>query len=268
MEKVWITINESKILISDIPILLDKYNILPSFLRNIIEDQVTRSHSPSEEEQKEQYSIFLKQNKIEDLENLNQWLINSGLDEARLSKILFDQLRIKKFKDFKFKSIVNETFLKQKSSLDQIMYSMITLNTFEEAEEIFYKLEEDEISFAELSSTYSIGSERDRNGLIGPVELGKLKVEFSERLRISNAGQLWPPFKIKDFWFIIRFEKLIPAKLDEALTQRIIDEKYEDWINGQILPMINEVRKLKDTSANRIENKEESLQKNSEDINT
>tara|TARA_Y100001978_G_C23665467_1_gene420962 strand:+ start:184 stop:999 length:816 start_codon:yes stop_codon:yes gene_type:complete len=250
MEKVWITINDKSISLSDLPPLLDRYNLLPSFLRNIIEDEFTRDHIPSEEEQKNQYSIFLKENKIENLENLNHWLNNSGLDEKRLSKLLFDKLRVQKFKDFKFKSNVQEIFLKQKSALDQVMYSMITLNTIEEAEEIFYKLEEDEISFSELSSSYSIGSEKDRNGLIGPLEMGKLKPEFSERLRISNPGQLWPPFKIKNFWFIIRFEKLIPAKLDDSLTKKIIDDQYENWINKQVLPLISEVRKLKDSKLN------------------
>ena len=40
------------------------------------------------------------------------------------------------------------------------------------------------------------------------------------------------------------------AKLDDALTQRIIDDQYEDWINKQVLPLISEVRKLKDSKLN------------------
>ena len=99
MEKKWLTINDKDILLSDIPTLLDRYNILPSFLRNIIEDQNTKDFGPSEDEQKSYYSIFLKENRINNLEELNNWLDKSGLNEARLSKILFDKLRIKKFKD-------------------------------------------------------------------------------------------------------------------------------------------------------------------------
>ena len=59
------------------------------------------------------------------------------------------------------------------------------------------QLEEKEASFADLVSQYSIGSEKNFNGIIGPVELGRLEPALRERLKISKNGQLWPPFRIQ-----------------------------------------------------------------------
>ena len=43
-----------------------------------------------------------------------------------------------------------------------------------------------ESSFSDLVSEYSIGTEKKFNGIIGPVELGRLDPALAERLKISK----------------------------------------------------------------------------------
>ena len=109
------------------------------------------------------------------------------------------------------------------------------------------KLEEKEASFAELASDYALGSEKEFNGMIGPVELRVLDPNLSERLKISKTGQLWPPFEFKNFWVVLRLEKHLPAFLDENMRKRLRNELYEEFINKEVLDLVDQIRKT-DTS--------------------
>ncbi|MFZ9464242.1 MAG: peptidylprolyl isomerase, partial [Vulcanococcus sp.] len=100
--------------------------------------------------------------------------------------------------------------------------------------ELHLRLEEEEATFADLASTYSQGAEQQLNGLIGPMELGRINPVLAERLRISTPGQLWPPFEAEGWWVILRHERHLPAQLDAAMTQRLIGEMYEQWMFEQV----------------------------------
>ena len=121
------------------------------------------------------------------------------------------------------------------------------VETREEAEELHLKLEEKEASFSELASEYALGSEKEFNGMIGPVELRVLDANLSERLKISKTGQLWPPFEFKKFWIVLRLEKHLPSSLDENMRKRLRNELYEEFINKQVLDLVEQIRKT-DTS--------------------
>ena len=189
--------------------------------------------------------------------SLENWLSKNGLDEKRLSILLYDELKIQKFKEEKFSASIESSFLNQKSSLDKVLYSLIRVESKSEADELFLKLDEEEASFANLASNYSRGVEKDFNGVIGPMEIGKLNPDLAERLRISKEGQLWPPFETNGWWIILRHEKSIPAKLDTNTRNSLLSNLYEKWMQSQIIPILKNIREKN----NKLE-KEFSEQKN------
>ncbi len=241
-EDIWLEFNDLKISEKQIPILLDRFNLLPNLIRSIIENKSTEDINPTDEEQLQFQFNFLSRTGIKDKNSLNTWLENNGLDEKRLSILLYDQLKIEKFKEEKFALNVESSFLSQKSSLDKVLYSLIRVKTKNEAEELFLKLEEEEASFANLASQYSEGVEKDFNGVFGPMEIGKLNPDIAERLRISKKGQLWPPFLTNNWWIILRHEKSIPAKLDDNMRNFLISNLYEQWMNSKLIPLLKEIR--------------------------
>lgn len=238
----WIKIDDLDVPLEVIPGLLDRFNLLPSFLRRLLETKYTNHIKPEKNEQIEFFNGFLRDNKIQDKAALNEWLVSKGLDDKRLDTMLFEKLQIEKFKKNKFESKIDEYFLEKKELLDKVMYSILRVSKKEQATELFTQLKEEESTFSELVSVYSIGSEKKFNGIIGPVELGNLNINLSERLRISKEGQLWPPFEFNNNWVIMRLEKFLPSKLDEAMRNGIRDKMYEEWINIKVLNLLNQVR--------------------------
>jgi parvulin-like peptidyl-prolyl isomerase len=50
----------------------------------------------------------------------------------------------------------------------------------------------------------------------------------------SQPHQLLPPVQINNLLVIVRLEKLLPAQLDRPLRQRLLNEKFNQWLQAQI----------------------------------
>ncbi|WP_432812950.1 hypothetical protein [Pantanalinema sp. GBBB05] len=52
----------------------------------------------------------------------------------------------------------------------------------------------------------------------------------------SQPGQLLTPMSLGSWVVIARLEKLLPAQLDQAMRQRLMNELFEHWIQEQLNP--------------------------------
>ena len=242
MQENRIIIDDFEISINDIPKYLDRFNLLPNFIRAVIENKITSHIEPSSDDQVEYQLNFLSRNNLKNKHQLSSWLDKNGLDDKRLSLLIYDNLKLEKFKNEKFDNLVDSEFLNKKNSLDKVMYSIIRVKTKLEAEEIYLKLEEQEESFSDLAAKYSEGVEKNFNGIIGPLEIGVLNPELSERLKISKKGQLWPPFNCQQWWVVMRLERFLPARLDDNMRTKLRENMYEVWIQKKIIKVLNNLR--------------------------
>jgi parvulin-like peptidyl-prolyl isomerase len=141
---------------------------------------------------------------------------------------------LEKFKAATWGSKVESYFMTRKGSLDQVVYSLIRTQDLGLANEIYFRIQEGEQSFAELAKEYSKGPEARTGGLLGPVALSQPHPAIAKLLSVSQPGQLWPPRALAEWMVIVRLEKYMPARLDEAMRRQLIDEMFEDWIKKEI----------------------------------
>ena len=50
----------------------------------------------------------------------------------------------------------------------------------------------------------------------------------------SQPQQLSPPTQINNLLVIVRLEKLLPAQLDNFMRQRLLNERFNQWLQAQI----------------------------------
>ncbi len=143
-------------------------------------------------------------------------------------------LRIEKFKQATWGHKLESYFLSCKSQLDKVIYSLIRTKDMGVAQELYFRIQAGEQSFAELAREYSQGPESQTGGLIGPVELSTPHPTLAKMLRVSQPGQLWPPMHLGEWVAIARLEKFIPAQLDEPMRQRLLNELFADWLQEQL----------------------------------
>ncbi|MGB2927268.1 MAG: peptidylprolyl isomerase, partial [Limnothrix sp.] len=90
-----------------------------------------------------------------------------------------------------------------------------------------------EEEFAQLARQYSQGAEAQTGGLVGPVERSVPHPGITQVLATARPGDVKPPIKLGEWFVLLRLEKSIPAKLDEAMKQRLVDEQFEKWLREQ-----------------------------------
>lgn len=110
------------------------------------------------------------------------------------------------------------------------MYSQIVVDTPEIAQELYFRLQEEQQSFAQLASQYSQGSGANTNGIVGPVRVYNLHATVARTLLTSRVEQLRCPLLIGKWYCILRLEKFISAELDNSMHHSILNDFFDQWL--------------------------------------
>lgn len=225
----------SKIIpIQDIPRLLSRYQLLPQLWRGIIIDEAIASYSCTEAERQLAMKQFDVQQHINSESDREAWLQKQGMTFEEMEDLAVRPMLLEKFKVDTWGSKVESYFINRKANFDQVIFSLLRTPDGLLSQEIYFRILEGEESFSQLAGQYSKGPEANTGGVIGPVPLSNLNPSLAKILRVSKPGQLWSPTRIEEWFAIVRLEKFLPASLDEAMRQRLLNEMFETWLQDQI----------------------------------
>ncbi|HLO87040.1 MAG TPA: peptidylprolyl isomerase [Nostocaceae cyanobacterium] len=202
--------------------LLAKYQLMPLLVKEIVIDQAIAEIKTTPQEEQLAY------------EQAQQALQKQSISTEQIQAIATRQLKLEKFKDITWGGDVDSYFFQRKSQLDKVIYSLISTSDIGIAQEIYFRIQEGEQSFAELAREYAQGPEAQTDGLVGPIELQTIHPVLAKILSVSQPQQLLPPTQIGEWIVIVRLEKLLPAQLDRSTRQRLINERFNQWLQNQI----------------------------------
>ena len=98
-------------------------------------------------------------------------------------------------------------FINSKTLLDQYTYSLITVKESDLAYELYLQIDSEEAEFSALAKKYSSEGNTNKMGIIGPQGLGGVHPVLKEKLLTAKKGELLNPFKVDNWWVIVRLEK-------------------------------------------------------------
>jgi parvulin-like peptidyl-prolyl isomerase len=222
--------------------LLKQYGILPQLVREIIIDSAIANVTLKSEETTEAYKQFYQQQKLNSDADLQAWLEARGLDRQQLDYQVTRNLKLENFKKETWGDKLQPYFAQCKPKLDKVVYSLIRVKDICIAQELYFRIQEGEQSFSDLAREYSQGPESQTGGLLGPVELGVPHPVLAKMLSSMQPGQLLPPTPLGDWIIILRLEKFLPAQLDEATAQRLVNELFENWLQTQLKESLQNVK--------------------------
>ena len=214
--------------------LLQKYWMLPQLQRELILDERLAAVVCSQEEVFSAYQAFYHKYQINSDADRAAWLERNHCTLEQLEHSVLRTLKLDRFKSETFGSKVDAYFLHRKAQLDRAMYSLLRVKDAHLAQELFFRIQAGEATFAELVAQYSGGQETEVGGLVGPHELSIPHPILAAKIRSLQPGQLAAPLQIAEWFVIVRLEKHLPAKLDEAMRMRLIDELSEQWIQEML----------------------------------
>ncbi len=197
-------------------------------------DQLARAVPLDPQREQQLIRAWLQERGVSSDGELEAWLPRQRLQRDDLVVLATQAERLDRFRRHRWGDEVEVQFLRRKPDLDQVVYSLLRTADAGLAEELHQRLAEGEADFGELATAYAEGRERHSRGLIGPLPLTAGHPEISARLRISQPGQLWPPFQVEQVWVILRLEDLLAARLTTETANRMLDELFESWLQDRI----------------------------------
>ena len=218
--------------------LLAKYGMLPQLAREIVIEQAIADVTCTPEEEESARNRFLQQNQLTTEEQVQAWLSRYGMTTPQMEQLSLRELKLEKFKQATWGHKLEAYFLQCKSQLDRVVYSLIRTRDNGIAQELYFRIQEEENSFTQLAKDYSQGAEAQTGGLVGPVELNVPHPQIAKMLMSSKPGQLWPPLPIGEWTVILRLEKFLSAQLDPPTEQRLLNDLFQQWLLSQMQQQI------------------------------
>ena len=172
---------------------------------------------------------------VQDLEQLTDWRNARGLSKIKdLTSFAREAYKKKEVIADLLKGCGESLFLRYKDRLDRVLYSLIRVESAEQAHDLYYSIEANEIEFGDAAAQYSTGPESKTQGIIGPVDLTTPHPEIAARLRTATPRQLFPPFQADQWYAVIRLEYRFDSEYDEKtrlfLGSLLLSAKSQDLI--------------------------------------
>lgn len=187
-----------------------------------------------EEQEQQAINAYYKNHQIDNEQTLKEHLSQEAqtMDDLRWQATL--PMRVGNYSTTHFSHNAEQRFLERKEQLDQVIYSLLRLKKRALAFELYLRIAEGEATFAELASDYSEGVEKDTGGSVGPVPLRLAHPRLAEALRTNTPGTLLEPFNIGNWWLVVRVDRYTPVSFDEAMSQRMCSELFQQWLDEQV----------------------------------
>jgi parvulin-like peptidyl-prolyl isomerase len=201
-------------------------------IREMLLDRVIAQESVNDEELASHYEKELAKEPGY-FERMGRQLEAQGVPAERVMFFLARPLLINRFKQRVFAPHVSSLFLKQKQLKDSVVFSVIRHKERDVLEELLYRVDAGECSFAETAAKYSEGSESVTGGMIGPVPIGRLSPHLQKILAPMQEGELSRLFLVRDTWGLAQLHRKIPAVLDEKMAKELVESQFREWLDSE-----------------------------------
>lgn len=163
------------------------------------------------------------------------WLQKHSMSLDDFEEVVYTNVISSKLAEYLFADKVEPYFLeKQLDYAQAVMYEVI-LDDEDLAMELFYALQEGEMSFYEVAHQYIQDTELRRSGgYRGLMRRTDLKPEISAAVFAATPPQIIKPIVTAKNTHLIFVEELIQPQLNEMPRCQIITDLFSQWIKQQV----------------------------------
>ncbi|MEM8780365.1 MAG: peptidylprolyl isomerase [Cyanobacteria bacterium P01_G01_bin.49] len=163
------------------------------------------------------------------------WLEKYGLSLDDFEEIVHITLLSQKLTTHLFADKVEPYFYEHQLDYAGAVIYEIVLDDEDEVIELFYEIQESEISFFEAAQQYIEDIElRRKGGYRGKVERSEMLPEVSAAVFAANAPILLKPILTSKGIHLIRVEEIIQPELNSKLRQTIMLDLFSEWLKQQV----------------------------------
>ena len=214
-------------------------------IASVIEEIVTRKVITSaaaeagikvetEELQKAADNIRLM-GKLKSADDTWAWLQKHGLSLDNFEELIYNSVISEKLSQHLFVDKVEPFFVEHQLDYAGVVMYEVVLDDEDLTMELFYGIQEGEMSFYEVAHQYIQDKElRRKGGYRGIVRRKELKPEISAAVFAAKPPQVLKPIVASSGVNLILVEEIIQPELDNKLRYQILSDLFAGWLKQQI----------------------------------
>ncbi|MEO1431497.1 MAG: peptidylprolyl isomerase [Cyanobacteria bacterium J06633_8] len=130
---------------------------------------------------------------------------------------------------------VEEFFIQNRSEFEQVILYQFVVNGEKLAQELYYQIEESEISFYEAARLHDINENRRyKCGYEGKVYRWAVTPEIAPLVFSTSPKQLVGPIKTDNGYHLFMVDDYIPAELTPERYQDILNNMLQQWLDTEV----------------------------------
>jgi parvulin-like peptidyl-prolyl isomerase len=214
---------------------------IPALMRGVVRRKTIERHvqqagiSPTVEDLQAAADHFRLVHQLESTEATQKWLADRFLSLDDFEDMITQDLLSERLAQHLFGDRVEQIFYQNLLDYSAAMIYEVILEDYDLAMEIYYSLQEGDLSFTDVAHRYiAIPELRRRGGYVGKVVRKQLRPELAAAIFATKQPQLLEPIITAVGIHLIQVEEIIEPKLDQPLQQRILTELFDRWLTETI----------------------------------
>jgi parvulin-like peptidyl-prolyl isomerase len=172
--------------------------------------------------------------KLKSADDTWAWLQKHGLSLDDFEEVIYNNVISGKLAQHLFADKVKPFFVEHQLDYAGVVMYEVVLDDEDLAIELFYGIQEGEMSFYEVAHQYIQDTElRRKGGYRGIVRRKELKPEISAAVFAAKPPQVLKPIVTSSGVNLILVEEIIQPELDDKLSSQIMFNLFEEWLKQQ-----------------------------------
>jgi parvulin-like peptidyl-prolyl isomerase len=208
----------------------------------IAEASSARNISVAESEVEEEANKTRSALRLEKAADTLAWLKDNLLDPEQWEVAITNRLLRQKLAEHLFDSKVESYFAQNRLDYDRFVLYQLVVPYEKLAQELFYQIEEEEISFYQAAHLYDVDRQRRYVcGYEGEVRRWDYHPDIAAAIFTTPVaiGEVIHPIKTKQGYHLFKIENYLPAELTPKIRQEIIDQLFEEWLHSELNYLIH-----------------------------
>jgi parvulin-like peptidyl-prolyl isomerase len=214
-----------------LPVLVEK-----AIAQRVVQQAAAERHIQTEASELQlAANRFRQKNGLLEAQQTWRWLQKHGLSLDDLEMIIVQEVLAEKLAEHLFADQIEAYFVERQLDYAQAVLYEVILPDYDLAMELFYGLQEQEISFAQVVQQYSSDATHRRvGGYRGALSRKDLKSVVSAAVFAAKPPQLLKPIQSREGVHLIYVEDIIQPILTEELRSQIRSDLFSRWLKKQI----------------------------------
>ncbi len=174
-------------------------------------------------------------NNLHSASDTHQWLERNLLSVEDFEEMLFFGILSGKFANHLFADKVEPYFYQNQLDYTEAIIYEVILDDEDVAMELYYAIDEEEMSFWDVAHQYIQDEElRRKKGYLGRVKRQELKPEISAAVFAANSNQLLKPIVTSQGVHLVLVETIIQPELNDKKRYEILSDLFSKWLKSKV----------------------------------